>query len=112
MSDEIQPPSEAWHASSQVRVALAVVVVPAFIRLAQHTAIGPWLAAHLGINVVTMQASDIVDWLMLAISAVGSVFWIHKRVKAGQDPQSNAPQIIPPKIVTRLTGDVKIVPKG
>lgn len=109
MPDDPQPPTEAWHASSQVRTALAVVLVPAFIRIAQHSALGPWLAAHLGIDILTLKASDIVDWLMLAISAIGSVYWIHKRVKAGQNPNSDAPQIIPPKIVQRLTGDVKIV---
>ncbi|MDD1677960.1 MAG: hypothetical protein LUO93_02090 [Methanomicrobiales archaeon] len=58
---------------------------------------------------MTFKAEDIVNWLMLALSAIGSVFWIRKRVKAGKDPASNAPEIIPPKIVQRLTGSTPIV---
>lgn len=106
---EMPPPaSEEWHASSQIRVALTILIVPAFIRIAQHSALGPWLASHLGLDIVTMKAEDIVNWILLLISTFGSIFWVHKRVKAGKDPASNAPQIVPPVIIQRLTGNTPI----
>lgn len=106
MNDE--PDAQAWYKSSQIRVALALFV-PVFIRIAQHSPVGQWLAKYLGIDILTIPADQIVGWLMAAIAAVGGVWWIHKRVQAGKDPRSCAPEIIPPKIVQRITGNAPVV---
>ena len=98
----------AWWKASQIRVALGLFV-PALFRIVQHTC-GKWLAAHLGIDVLTMSAENVIDWLIALLALLGGGFWIKKRVKAGKDPGNDTRPIRPPKIVTkvaRLTDGVR-----
>lgn len=106
MSDEeTSPGSESWKKSTQITRALGLPFTSVF---AAFQFIKAWKSGQLSAD--GLQAVfEVAVYLMLMIyyPIHAATVWISKRVAAGKNPDSTAPEIVPPKIVTATIETVK-----
>lgn len=105
--------SVPWYQSAQIRTALGLLV-PGTISLAHMT----HLDKRLGIDLDRVNVDSVWNVLQTVGYVLAVIFypifsawlWIKKRVRAGLDPKSPAPQIQAPAIVTgvlRITSSIR-----
>lgn len=108
MSDDPKP--IAWYASAQIRTALGLFV-PGAVSMAHLLHLDKKFGVDLDevtADTVAGVVTTVFYVLTLVVSPVLSgVFWIVKRVKAGLDPDSAAPEIVPPTAVRATVDAVK-----
>lgn len=105
MSDEETPGSESWKKSTQITRALGLPFTSVF---AAFQFIKGWKSGAFTAD--GLQAIfEIVVYLGLMVyyPIHAAVVWVLKRTAAGKNPNSTAPEIIPPKIVTATINTVK-----
>jgi hypothetical protein len=108
MTDDQKP--IPWYQSSQIRAALGLII-PGAVSMAHLLHVDK----KLGVDLDEVSADTVMGVvtfagyvLTLVVGPVlASVFWIFKRVKAGLDVNSTAPEIVPPKAVRATVDAVK-----
>lgn len=104
---DTNPSPIAFFSSSQLRVAIGMVVLGVFAIIHTLTTFGiqPVLFGH---NLAAVDTGNLIARITDLLSNVGliggAIFWMLKRIKAGADPKSDAPPIeTPVATVKRLT---------
>jgi hypothetical protein len=100
MPDDSKGPI-AWYQSAQIRVALSLIV-PLLLKLLISTG----LPEKLGIDLSTVNADRVVDWIIAIALPFAAAFWIKKRVDAGNPKKPDPAKIVEPptaRMIRRLT---------